>query len=311
MTRASAVLTALIVAVALDLLLGDPPNRYHPVAWLGRLLGWGRALLARGSRSRLLVGGAVLTVGVAAVAAAAAWLVASLAGRLGPMGVLLEALALKSTLSLRGLVAAARAVAADLGAGDLAAARAAVGYHLVSRPTRTLDEGQLASAVVESVAENLTDGFVAPVCFYLVLGLPGAAAYRAINTADAMLGYREGPLEHFGKTAARLDDLLNLLPARIAGCAIVASAALTGGAARRALTALRRDRRRTASPNAGWTMAAMAGALDVTLEKPGAYRLGDGPLPRPSDIPRSVRLMVTAALLTLAATAAAIALFGS
>jgi adenosylcobinamide-phosphate synthase len=207
-------------------------------------------------------------------------------------------------LALRGLFAAAEAVARPLAAGDLAAARHALGRHLVSRPTAELDAPHVASGAVESVAENLTDGYVAPVLLFLVLGLPGAALYRAINTADAMLGYRDGPLEYFGKTAARLDDVLNLVPARLAALAIVAAAPLAaaGASARQGWVTLRRDRARTASPNAGWTMAAMAGALGVTLEKPGAYRLGSGGrAPCAADVTRSVRVVAAAAVLVTAA----------
>jgi len=303
-------LAVLLLAVALDLAFGDPPNRFHPVAWLGRALAVGRRLLCRGSPPALLFGGALLTVGVAALAALAGALVETMAQRLGPFGLVLEALALACLVSLRGLAAAARRVAAALERGELDAARALVGRDLVSRPTAALDAGQVASATVESVAENLTDSFLAPACFFLAGGLPGVAAYRALNTADAMFGYREGALEHFGKVAARLDDLANLLPARLAGSAIVAGAALAGERACLALTVLRRDRRLTASPNAGWTMAAMAGALGVALDKPGAYRLGDGSLPSAGDIIRSLRVFAWASAvgaLTLAAAAFGVA----
>lgn len=281
----------LVGAIALDLALGDPPNRFHPVAWLGGALATGRRLLCRGSPAALLAGGTLVVAGVAALAGLAARLLEGLALELGPAGVLLESLALAQLVSLRGLAAAARRVAGALERGDLDAARLAVGRDLVSRSTSGLDAGQVASAAVESVAENLTDSFLAPVCFFLAFGLPGVAVYRAVNTADAMLGYRHGALEHFGKAAARLDDLLNLLPARLAGCAIVAGAALAGGSSRRARAVLWRDRRRTTSPNAGWTMAAMAGALGVALEKPGAYRLGDGPPPSAADIERAIRVL--------------------
>lgn len=287
----------LLLALVVDLAFGDPPNRFHPVAWLGHALARGQRRLGRGSPAALLLGGALVTLGGAAVAALVALLVEAVARGLGPLGLVLEALALACLVSLRGLAAAARRVAEALELGDLAAARALLGRDLVSRPTAGLDAGQVASAAVESVAENLTDSLLAPACFFLVLGLPGAAVYRAINTADAMFGYREGTLERFGKVAARLDDLLNLLPARLGGCAIVAGAPLAGGSARRALAVMWRDHRLTASPNAGWTMAAMAGALGVALEKPGAYRLGDGPPPRTADIARAIRVVAWASAL--------------
>jgi adenosylcobinamide-phosphate synthase len=147
------------------------------------------------------------------------------------------------------------------------------------------------------VAENLTDALVAPVLFYLALGVPGALAYRALNTADTMLGYREGALEYFGKLAARLDDLANLVPARLSALAIVTAAR---SPTRAAWSVMARDHARTASPNAGWTMAAMAGALGVTLEKPTAYRLGHGRPPQPADIERSIHLFWRAATVALA-----------
>jgi adenosylcobinamide-phosphate synthase len=226
--------------------------------------------------------------------------VTAVAGRLGIAGLALEALALACLLSLRGLIGAARGVASGLSRGDLVGARRAVGYHLVSRHTAELDEGHVASAAIESIAENLTDSLVAPALCFLAGGLAAAAVYRVVNTADAMLGYRLGPLEYFGKVAARLDDLLNLIPARLAGLGIVVGAALVGESGSGALVILRRDRRRSASPNAGWTMSAMAGALGVLLEKPEAYRLGAGALPVAGDIERSVKVMSAGTAVSLA-----------
>ena len=269
------------------------------MAWIGRALEGGRAACASGGAARLLICGAVVTVGVAAIATAVAVALVAVASGLGWPGLLIEALALKSMLSLRGLARSALAVGDDLARADLTGARAALGRDLVSRPTAALDTGEVASAAVESVAENLTDAFLAPALFFLVFGLPGAVAYRVVNTADAMIGYREGELLHFGRVAARLDDVLNLVPARLAALALVLAAFLTGAEGRRAFATMRRDHGRTASPNAGWTMAAMAGALGVALTKPGAYRLGDGRVPAPHDIVRSVRVMAVAAALAL------------
>jgi adenosylcobinamide-phosphate synthase len=247
------------------------------------------------------VAGAIVTLGVTALAVAAAVALVALASTLGWLGLAIEAAVLKSTFSLRGLARTALAVGDDLARADLGTARAAVGRDLVSRPTATLDAGGVASAAIESVAENLTDAFVAPLLFFLVFGLPGAVAYRVINTADAMIGYREGTLLYFGRVAARLDDALNVVPARLAALLIVAAATLAGAAGRRAFTTMRRDHARTASPNAGWTISAMAGALDVTLEKPSSYRLGDGAMPTPADIRRAVRVLAVAAALAIPA----------
>lgn len=292
---------AVVIAIALDAAVGDPPNAAHPVAWMGRLLAVGRRHLARGGAARLLITGGALTIAVAVAAAVAGLAVHEAAHRLGPGGAIIEGVVLSTLLSIRGLVSAAALVAAALRRGDLAAARGALAFHLVSRDTSALAAGHVASGAVESVAENLTDALVAPVCFYLVLGLPGAAAYRAINTADAMIGYRDGALEYFGKVAARLDDALNLVPARLAAAALVAAAPLAGASARGAAKTMARDARSTASPNAGCTMAAMAGALGVTLEKIGAYRLGDGRLAVADDVDRAVRLTKVAATLVVSA----------
>lgn len=300
MTDGIRAISVIVVAVALDLGLGDPPNRWHPVAWLGQLLRAVSGRVMHGPPRRLLTMGAAVTLGVTAFAWVMAVAVMNVAMYLGPAGLLLEAVAFKSLLALRGLVSAARAVATDLDRGDLDAARDQVGFHLVSRPTAGLDDAHVASAAIESVAENLTDAFIAPLCFYLAFGLPGAAVYRVVNTADAMLGYRDGPLEYFGKVAARLDDAFNLVPARLAGVAVVVGAPLAGGHMGSALTAMVRDAIRTASPNAGYTMAAMAGALRVTLEKPRAYRLGSGALPSAPDIERGVRVVLAAAMCALA-----------
>jgi adenosylcobinamide-phosphate synthase len=289
------VVLAVAVALLVDRLAGDPPSAVHPVAWLGRLIDAGRRALGTGPPPRLLAAGALVVALVTGLAWAAGVLVSSLAARAGAPGIVLEGLALSLAISLRGLAEAADRVGRALAAGDLDAARAAVGRDLVSRPTADLDAGEVAAAAIESVAENLTDAVLAPLAFYLLLGLPGAFAYRAVNTADAMLGYRDGALEHFGKAAARLDDLLNLAPARLGGLALVAGAALAGGDARGAWRTMRRDACLTASPNAGWTMAAMAGALGVRLVKRGAYRLGDGPLPAPAHLAASVGVLHAAA----------------
>jgi adenosylcobinamide-phosphate synthase len=261
---------------------------------MGAALASGRRRLARGSRPWLLIAGGVLVVAVATVAGSAGAAVSALAAELPYGGLVLEALALSTLLSIRRLVRAARLVDAALARQDLVGARALVAFHLVSRPTGTLAEPHVVSATVESVAENVGDSVVAPIGFYLAFGLAGAAAYRAVNTADAMLGYRTGVLEHFGKIAARLDDALNVIPARLAGLAIVAGAVIAGADGRGAWRVMRRDARKTASPNAGWPMAAMAGALGVTLEKRGAYRLGDGALPGPPAIARAIRVAVAA-----------------
>jgi adenosylcobinamide-phosphate synthase len=291
----------LLLAFVIDVALGDPPNRWHPVAWMGRAIAAARRRAPSGPPWLLvLYGGATVGIVAGASAAAVALVQRSMDAWTIP-ALLVDALLLKGVVSLRGLRAAVRHVAAALGTGDIDRARWLLGFHLVSRPTGDLDAGQVASGAVESLAENLTDSWLAPLCFFVVGGLPAAWAYRAVNTADAMIGYRDGVLEHLGKAAARLDDLLNWIPARLAGLALVAGAALGGESGHGAWSAMRRDGPRTASPNAGRTMAAMAGALGVTLEKTGHYRLGLGPVPDVGVIERAVRVADRAVLLTLAA----------
>jgi len=201
---------------------------------------------------------------------------------------------LKCTFAIKGLGAAGRAVGVALREGRLADARRGLAS-LCSRDASALDGSQLAAATIESLAENLSDSFVAPLLAYAAFGLPGAVAYRAANTLDAMIGYR-GRYEYLGKAAARLDDILNLIPARLTAGLLMVAGALTRADFAGGVRVLERDRGATASPNAGWPMATMAGLLGVTLEKPEHYRLGDGTSAvEPADIDRAWRIVAVAA----------------
>lgn len=261
---------ALLLALAADALLGDPPNRWHPVVLLGGWMRQGERLAPSGPAARLGWGAAWLAAGVALAAGGAGLL---------PRHLLVQGLAASTLLAYRGLDRAVGEVQAALAAGDLAEARRLLSWHLVSRPTGDLAAAEVAAATIESLAENLSDSLVAPALAYLAGGLPGLAAYRLVNTADAMWGYRNERYEHLGKAAARLDDALNLLPARLTAALIALAAELACGRGAQAWATARRDAGRTASPNAGWPMAAMAGALDTVLTKRGHYTLGDGPRP--------------------------------
>jgi adenosylcobinamide-phosphate synthase len=299
---------ALAVAVALDLAAGEPPAAWHPVSWIGRAL---RAAERR-APGRGVADGAVALLAVVA----ASWAAAALAGwalrRLGGAGVVLEGVLLKPAFALRGLGQAARGVEVALRRGDLGEARARLGRDLVSRPVTDLEGPEVASAAIESVGENLVDSVAAPLLAYAAGGLPAAWAYRAVNTADAMWGYRDAGYERFGKAAARLDDVANLVPARLGAVALAAGAALAGEDGCAAARAAWRDHRRTASPNAGWPMAAMAGALGVALRKRGVYRLGAGPLPEgPEAIRRARRVLAFAGAAAIGMAAAAAALRAS
>lgn len=189
------------------------------------------------------------------------------------MYILLEGTALKPFFALRMLAEAGKRVRIPLEQGELEVARKEL-EALVSRDRSQLTAELVGAAAIESLAENLSDSFVAPLFYYLLFGLPGAAAYRLFNTFDSMVGYH-GQYEYLGKAAARLDDLLNLLPSRLTALLIIASAPLFGGRRDNAWRIWRRDARKTASPNAGHPMAAAAGALGLQLEKVGHYTLGD------------------------------------
>jgi adenosylcobinamide-phosphate synthase len=297
----------LLLAVGLDLVAGELPGRWHPVAWVGSAL----AAAERLTSERTVRGGgaALLTVTAAVCAGAAA--VGGLARRLGWPGVVLEAVALKPAFAIRRLATAATEVQGSLAAGRLDAARRAVGRHLVSRDTERLGAGEVASAAVESVAENLADSVAGPLLAYALGGLPAAWGYRVLNTADAMWGYRNARYETFGKAAARLDDAANLVPGRVAAGAIVLGAVAAGEDGAAAARLAWSHHARTASPNAGWPMAAMAGALGVGLVKPAAYRLGDGPLPEsPASIARAVRVYAAASAVVIGVTLAVTLLGG-
>jgi len=291
-----------LLAVLLDLLLGDPPNRFHPTAWMGNFIGWLMRCRWRPRGNRLaesmfgifiLLAGLTLTISTG--------LAISFLVNLLPVwaGILLTALTLKLTISLRGLDRAAREVQSALEADNLPEARRLLSWHLVSRDTSQLDESKVSAAAIESVAENASDGIVAPLFFFALGGLPAAFAYRFINTADSMLGYHDQEREWLGKVPARLDDLLNFIPARLAGLFIVLSAPFCGASLSRAWKIVWRDSSQTASPNAGIPMSAMAGALGVELEKINHYSLGKGlRLPTVADLVRARAILFITVLLS-------------
>lgn len=282
-----AALLALWCAFALDRWWGEPPARWHPVVGMGRYLAWAgrriapRAGTAPANAQRTFLAGALAWCAGAMAVAALAWLLQDLLRRQPPWAAgLLAGVLLKPLLAWRMLreetAAVEHALSASLDEGRARLAR------IVSRDVAQLDEAAVRESAIESLAENLNDSVVAPVFWFLLLGLPGAALYRFANTADAMWGYRgvrEGrEWEWAGKWAARADDLLSWLPARLT--------ALLIALARQGLPwrPLRGEARRTASPNSGWPMAAMALALDVRLGKPGVYVLnGAGRVPEAAD----------------------------
>ena len=257
-----------LAALALEAAVGWPAWLYarigHPVGGFARLIAvcerrWNRPEAPEARRRAL---GVVTVVLLLLVAIGAGLAIAAVAAH-SSFGWLLVALAAFPGLAQRSLYVHVRPVATALERGDLAAARTAVGY-IVGRDTARLDPPGVARAAIESLAESFCDGVVAPLFWLLVAGLPGLWAYKAINTADSLIGHREPRWHAFGWAAARTDDLLNLIPARLS--AILLCCAGVGG-----WQTVRRDAGKHASPNAGWPEAAMAGALDLRLAGPTSY----------------------------------------
>ncbi|QIO35018.1 adenosylcobinamide-phosphate synthase CbiB [Bradyrhizobium sp. 1(2017)] len=262
---------AMVVAMAVDALLGWPSWLFarigHPVTWLGRLIeaidtAWNRASDPPALRRAAGVAGALLVITLSVAVGAVVqsllpwgWIQIALVGILAwPL------------VALRSLHDHVAAVAKPLSAGDVAAARDAVS-RIVGRDPAALDEAGIARAAIESLAENASDGIVAPVFWGALFGLPGIFGYKAINTLDSMIGHRSERHEAFGWAAARIDDVANFIPARLTGFLFV----LLAPRRSEALACITRDARRHRSPNAGWPEAAMAGALGVRLSGPRIY----------------------------------------
>lgn len=275
---------AVLAAIGLDA-LGEPPVALHPVVWYGKLIDFLQRRAPEAPLRQLWYGAAM--GGMAAPFAFIPTYVVQRRARLlvnvcrkrgyaqaGIVGAaLLEGICLKPFFALNMLVAAGKSVRLALEREDLVAAREAL-QQLVSRDRLQLSAELVAAATIESLAENVSDSVTAPLFYYALFGLPGAALYRLYNTFDSMIGYH-GRYEYLGKFAARLDDVLNYVPARLTALLIIAFAPCYGGVRRSAWQIWRRDAARTESPNAGHPMAAVAGALDVQLEKVDHYVLGD------------------------------------
>jgi adenosylcobinamide-phosphate synthase len=269
-------LLILVAALGIEAAFGYPQQVYriigHPVTWIGALIGkldrelnWDEDSDA--ARKTL---GVLALVLIVAVPAGAAWMIES---ALAPtwIGELTLALIASTLVASRSLYDHVRDVASALQTGGLEAARTAVG-RIVGRNPQTLDEHGVARAAIESLAENASDGVASPVFWFAVLGLPGLAAYKAINTADSMIGHRTPRHEAFGWGAARLDDLVNLPASRLTGALFaIAARFVPNGSTKNAMRAMRRDAQHHRSPNAGWPESAMAGALGLKLNGPKTY----------------------------------------
>lgn len=289
----------MLVALCVDAVLGWPDRLFraigHPVTWIGRLV---EALdrwmnLEGADEGARRIAGVVTAAIVITAAAEGAWILTWILPS-GWQGVVLTGLLAWPLVAMRSLRDHVQAVAHPLSEGDLAGARRAVSM-IVGRDPDRLDREGVARAAIESLAENTSDGIVAPIFWGVLFGLPGIAAYKAINTLDSMIGHRTPRYRAFGWASARIDDLANLVPARLTGLLF----ALVSTRPRAALATMWRDARRHRSPNAGWPEAALAGALEIRLSGPRIYhdRVADEPWlnagapdPQPADIKRALRL---------------------
>jgi len=308
-----------VTALLIDALFGYPAVLLkavgHPVMWIGALIGFADRNLNIEDWPRLTrkLCGAVSVLCILALVAAAAAAVQRIASSL-PCGSILTALAASTLLASRSLYEHVRDVAVALEKGGLPAGRLAVS-RIVGRDPESLDIAGVARAAIESLAENASDGVVAPAFWFAAFGLPGLAAYKAINTADSMIGHRTRRHEAFGWAAARLDDLVNLPGSRLTALLFILAAPMAGASLGRAFRAVVEDARRHRSPNAGWPEASMAGALALKLAGPRVYGgvtvddayMGDGRRDADAlDIWRALRL-AKAAWLILFACAGALA----
>ena len=303
---------AVLGGFVLDALFGDPAWLPHPVVYMGKAI----SKLEKFLRPRLpktpqgeLLGGAIvafcLPVGTFLLTGLVCWG----AARLHPLlGLAVQMFWCGQALAARGLVQESTNVYKELKKPDLPGARKAVS-RIVGRDTAELTAEGVTKAAVETVAENASDGVIAPLLYMLIGGAPLALTYKAINTMDSMLGYKNEKYLYFGRVPAKLDDVANYIPSRLAGLLWVAASALTGNSARGAWKIWRRDRRRHASPNSAQTESACAGALGVQLAGPAYYfgqyypklTIGDALRPiEPEDILRANRMMYAESILALA-----------
>ena len=279
------------LSLLIDLAGREFPGKLHPTVWIGKTISF---LESAAPRSPVggLIAGALLALLIPTFWGAAAWLAAWGLKEVHTLAYVLGgALLLKSTFAVGMLHRVAVSTRQLITSGDLPALRENM-RSLVSRDVSAMTPEQAIAATVESISENTTDSFIGPWLAFAMFGLPGAFAYRAINTLDSMIGYR-GEYEYLGKVSARLDDVVNFIPARLTAALLATGGLfLPGQCAGQAWRIMWRDHGRTASPNAGWTMSGMAGALGVELEKEGHYRLGDATRTlEPADITRAIQSM--------------------
>jgi adenosylcobinamide-phosphate synthase len=310
-------LSALSLGYTLELLLGDPEGWPHPVRGVGWLITRGESLFRRAIKSLRLSGACLVVALLVATVAPVIIARAALLATAPSLAFVFDGLILYLSLSANQLLREGWGIFRSLNVGDLDAARKNLS-RLVSRRTEDLEEEEIVRATVETLSENFSDGFFAPLFYFLIFGPAGAVAYKVVNTLDSMIGYRTERYIEFGWAAARVDDVVNWIPARIAGWLLVVASPLAGFRARRTIRILMRDRALHESPNAGIGKAAVAGALGVQIGGPARYAdgvrarpfIGDDlkPLER-ERIPEAVRLLIAACAITIIMTFAGVSLW--
>jgi len=306
--------SVLVLALLLELVMGEPPARFHPVMWMGRCISALEAAAPTTHRRLYGVFSVLLTTSLfTALGLVVQQLSASHVPALSVVGTLAAAYLLKCTFAVRSLADAGEKIRAPLAKGDVGRARCALSG-VVSRDTSSLDEEHVASAAVESISENYVDTVVSPLFYYVVLSplglsLVGALVFKTVSTFDSRWGYRNERYGEMGWLGARLDDVLNFVPARLSVPLIMVSG-MSVDRAKRALTAALSEHASTPSPNSGWSMGAYAGALGVRLEKPNVYVLcPDMRMPTSEDITGSIRLTYVASVALFAVSLVILLLF--
>ncbi len=287
----------LLLAVLFDILIGEPPPALHPVVWMGKVINF---FMCRAPVHRRRLYGLfmmIFCVGVAVMVGLAIILL----GRVLPglLFLIVSAYFLKSSFAIRMLLASALAVKKDLESNRIEKVKSEL-KTFVGRDTSGLNESQCSSAVIESLAESFVDGILSPLFYFLLFGLPGALAYRMINTLDSMVGYKKEPFAEIGYASAKLDDIANFVPARLS-LVFIFIASIFFGKPVEAVRTCAHDHARTASPNSGWSMSAMSGALQARLEKVGFHVLGDQYNdPQPFQITKAAYIVGFSAFLVIA-----------
>ena len=268
-------------AILIDLIFGDPKNRYHPTAWIGTLIAKFTPLAKHQNPIFEKIGGVLIIIIISSIVIL---LLLSLDFGISliftdyislVVSVLVGIMLLKSTIAIRGMEKHAINVLESLENNNLNMARNHLSM-IVKRNTTNLDKNHVLSGVLESISENTVDGITGPMFYYAFFGLPGAFFYRIVNTADSMIGYKNDLFKNLGWFTATCDTILNYIPSRLTGLMMIISAAILHNNWRHSYKIMMRDGKKTESPNAGYPMAALAGALETKFEKINHYKLGDG-----------------------------------